>query len=90
MLLPRDIMERTAWHLAEYLGELDVMQEIGDLANEKLTTEEIENEMLLRADIEGRTVWLKPVYWGNKYLLKQLWEWDEEELTTEEIKKYYA
>jgi hypothetical protein len=39
MLLHRDIIGRTAWHLAAYWGELDVMREIKDLAKEKLTTD---------------------------------------------------
>ena len=34
-------------HFAAYGGELDAMQKIWECAKERLTTEEIKNEMLL-------------------------------------------
>jgi len=53
------------WHIATYSGKLDVMQWLWVLAKERLTTEEIKNEILLGTDREGRNVWQLPAYSGN-------------------------
>jgi hypothetical protein len=51
------------------------MQKLWDLAKEKLTTEEIKNEMLLRTDNEGRTAWHLAAYRGQKDVKQKLWDW---------------
>ena len=76
----------TAWHRAAYRGKLDIMQIIWELAKEKLTTEEIKNEILLSTDRDGTTAWHRAAYRGKLYVMQKIWEWDEEKLTTEEIK----
>jgi len=45
MLLRTDGKGRNVWHIAAYLRKLDVMQEIWELAKERLTTEVIDNEI---------------------------------------------
>jgi hypothetical protein len=62
MLLRTDHEGRTAWHLAAYRGKLDVMKKMWGWAKERLTTEEIKNEVLLRTDNNGRTVWQIAVF----------------------------
>ena len=37
-------------------GKLEILQEIGNLAEDNLTTEEINNKMKLATDERGRTV----------------------------------
>ena len=51
-------MGMNAWHIAAYRGNVDVMQKIWEWAKERLTTEEIKNEMLLRTDREGMNAWI--------------------------------
>jgi hypothetical protein len=55
-------------------------------AKEKLTTEEIKNEMLLRTDGKGRTVCHATAYWGKVDIMQVIWELAKEKLTSEEIK----
>jgi len=43
MLLHTHGEGRNAWHIAAFGGEVDVMQKIWELAEERLTTEEIQN-----------------------------------------------
>jgi hypothetical protein len=62
------------------------MKEIWDLAKERLTTEEIKNEMLLRTDSEGRNVWHMAAYRGKLEVLKEIWVLANERLITEEIR----
>jgi hypothetical protein len=62
------------------------MQKVWELAEEKLTTEEIKNEMVFRTDREGRTVWHLAIDGSKVYIMQKIWEWAEEKLTTEEIK----
>jgi ankyrin repeat protein len=74
MLLRTDNDGRTAWHLAAYRGQQDIIQVILELAKEKLTTEEIRNEMLLRTDNEGRTAWHLAAYWGEEDTMQKIWD----------------
>jgi hypothetical protein len=92
MLLRRDIIGKTAWHLAGYRGELDIMQEIRDLAKEKLATEEIKNELLLRTYNGGSTARYLAASWGEANVIREIWVLSTEKLTTEEIKMkcYYV
>jgi len=81
-----------AWHIAAFWGNLDVMQRLWELAKERLTTEEIKNEMLLRTDGEGRNVWHIAAYWGKLDVMQRFWVLAKKRLTTEEIKTkcFYA
>jgi len=61
------------------------------LAQEKLTAEEIKNEMLLRTDIKGSYAWHIATYGGKLDVMLKMWELAKERLTTDEInmKDYY-
>jgi hypothetical protein len=83
MLLSTDIEGRTSWHLAACSGKQDVMQKILDCAKEKLTTEEIRNEMLLRTDNKGRTVWHLAAYGGKGDVMQKIWHCSKWNLTIE-------
>jgi len=57
LLLATDKEGRTVFHVAAYEGYLDIMLKVWEWAEEKLTIEEINNELLLLAtDKEGRSV----------------------------------
>jgi endo-1,4-beta-D-glucanase Y len=62
------------------------MRKIWEWAEEKLTTEEMKNEMLLRTDNEGGTAWHLAAYRGEQDVMQKIWDWAKEKLTTEEIK----
>jgi ankyrin repeat protein len=62
------------------------MQVILELAKEKLTTEEIKNEMLLRTEGQGWTVWHTAAYWGKLDIMQVILELAKKKLTIEEIK----
>ena len=66
-------------------GKLEMLQRVWEWANEKLTTEEINNKLLLGTDNEGRTVWHLAAIRGNLEILQKVWERANEKLTTEEI-----
>jgi hypothetical protein len=44
------------------------------MAREKLTREELKNEMLLRTDIEGRTAWQLAACGGKADVLRGIYE----------------
>jgi len=56
MLLRTDLEGLTVWVRAVYYFNQNVLQKIWEWAEEKLTTEEIKNEILLRIVNEGTTV----------------------------------
>jgi len=58
-------------------------------AKRKLTTEEINNEILLATDNDGKTIWHLAAGMENGDLLQELWVWVKEALTTEEIKNSF-
>jgi len=62
------------------------MQWLWELAKERLTTEEIKNEMLLRTDGEGRNAWLLAADRGKLDVMQWLWELAKQRLTTERDK----
>jgi hypothetical protein len=47
------------------------MQKIWDMAKEKLTTEEIRNEMLLRTDNDGKTAWHIAACFGKQDVIRK-------------------
>jgi hypothetical protein len=76
----------TVWHEAAFGGELDVRQKIWEWAEERLTTEEIKNELLLGTDHEGRNPWQLAAYLGKRDVMQIIWDFAEEKLTREEMK----
>ena len=60
------------------------------MAKDRLTAEEIKNEMLLRTGHEGRIPWHIAAFRGKINIMQKIWEWVKERLTTEEMKCYYA
>jgi len=50
------------------------LQKVWDLANENLTTEEINNKMLLSKDNEGMTAWHWAALRGNLDVFQKVWE----------------
>ena len=57
MLLATDNKGSTFWHVAAERGEPEMLQKVWVCAKEKLTTEEINNNLLLGTDNEGMTGW---------------------------------
>jgi ankyrin repeat protein len=47
----------TALQWAAYNGKLDILLQVGEWAEEKLTTEEIRNNLLLATGNKGMTAW---------------------------------
>ena len=56
---------------------------------EKLTAEEVNNELLLATDNDGWTAWHYRAHEGYLDILQKVWEWAEWKLTTEEIKSKF-
>jgi endo-1,4-beta-D-glucanase Y len=48
---------RTVWHVAAKCGNLKIFPKIWEWANEKLTTEDINNKRLLSTENKGKTLW---------------------------------
>ena len=71
--------------MAAQRGNLQTLQKVWDWAEEKLTTEEINNKLLFGTDKSGMTAWHWAAYNGNLDVLMKVWEWAEEKLTKEEI-----
>ena len=63
-----------AWNFVTSEGELHLMQEIWELAEEELTTEEIKNELLLRTDKWGNNVGQEVAQEGILDMLQEKWE----------------
>jgi ankyrin repeat protein len=78
LLLGTDNGLRTAWHWAAESGNLETLHKIRNWAEEKLTTEQINNKMLLGTDNGGRTAWHCAAERGNLETLHKLREWAEE------------
>jgi ankyrin repeat protein len=57
LLLGTDRKGQTVWYVAAHNGELDVLQELLEVAKENLTTEKIKNELLLATESNGQTPW---------------------------------
>jgi len=64
---------------------LEVLQKVWELAEEKLTTEEINNKLLLGTDNKGKAAWHYAAENGNLEVLHEIWKCTEAKLTTEEI-----
>ena len=85
LLLAQDNEGKSAYFMATERDNIQVLEKLWECANEKLTTEEINNKLLLATDNAGMTAWQRAAYTGNLDILLQVWEWAENRLTTEEI-----
>ena len=85
LLLGTDSEGKTAWHLAAEWGNLDTLQKVWEYAEEKLTTQEKNNNLLLGTECEGKSAWHLAADWGNLDTLQKVWEYAEEKLTRGEI-----
>ena len=83
MLLRRDVQGRNFRHIAPYWGKLNIVQKIWVLSKERLTTEDIKNEMILPTDHTGQN---NAVFCFKLDVMQKIWEWAKERLTTEEIR----
>jgi len=61
------------------------MQKIWEFVKERLTREEIKNEMLLRTDHVGRNAWHIAALGGELDLMLYMWKLAKDRLSTEEI-----
>jgi hypothetical protein len=64
----------TAWHRAARKGELDILLQVWEWAEEKLTHEEINNTLLLATDNDGMTALCEAAKWGKLEILQKIWE----------------
>jgi len=78
-------MGRTAWHNETDKGHKEVLETVWEWAKEKLTSDELKNNLLLGKDYEKRTAWQRAARMGKIKELLKLWEWAKQELTTEEL-----
>jgi hypothetical protein len=58
-----------------------------ECGKEKITTEEINNNLLLSTDEKGRNVWHMVLEDGFLEALEKVWVWAKKQLTLEEINK---
>jgi len=76
---------KIAWHREAYRGHVETLQKVRELAEKKLTTEEISNKFLFVTDSDGMTAWHRAAKCGLLEILQKQWEWAEQNLSTEEI-----
>jgi len=74
LLLAKDNARMTACHRAAYNGKLDILLQVREWAEEKLTTEEKTNTLLLAIDIEVMTAWYWAAFNGELDILLKVWE----------------
>jgi len=79
LLLVKDQMKETAWHVTAKKNNMEVMQKLWEWAEEELTPEELSNEFLLATDLRGNTALLYAAKMGNKELLEKIRQWAERE-----------
>jgi hypothetical protein len=51
-----------------------VLQKLQKCAREKLTTEEVNNELFLSSDRENMTAWYVAAVWGKPEILQKIWD----------------
>ena len=66
---------RTVWHLAATRGQLETIKKLWELAENNVTIEDINNNLLFGTDNEGWTVWYWAAERGHLESLKKLWDW---------------
>jgi ankyrin repeat protein len=79
LLLAKDEMKDTVWHVAAKKGKIELLQKIWDWAEEELTPEELSKKFLLAKDLRGKTAWFYAAEVGNIEMLEKLWTWAEGE-----------
>ena len=72
MLFGTDSEGKTAWHLAAEKGNLEILHEMWECAEEKLTTEEISNKLLLGTHNKGQTALHLAAKEGNLEILHEI------------------
>jgi len=85
LLLAKDYKSKNAWVIAIEKGNLEVLQKLWKCSNQKLRTEEINNNLLLARDERKRTVLHMAAEQGRLEILQKVWEWANEKLTTEKV-----
>jgi len=76
MLLSKDNLNNTAWHMAAKWGKFQVLEKLWEWAKElQLQPEELRNELLLSKDKLNNTAWHMAAEEGNFKVLESLWEW---------------
>jgi len=75
----------TACHWAAYDGRLDVLLQVWEWAEGKLTREYLNSKLLLATDNKGMTACHWAAYDGRLDVLLQVWEWAEGKPAIDEI-----
>jgi ankyrin repeat protein len=73
MVLAKDIDENTAWHSAVFIGNLDSLNKLWDLAKLVLTPEELNNKLLLAKGTNEMMAWHIAAVNGKCEVLHKLW-----------------
>ena len=73
--------------MAVKCGGLELLQKVWEWANEKLTSEELNNILLLATDDEGRNVFHMAAKCGRIEVLQKVCKWAKDKVTTEGISK---
>jgi ankyrin repeat protein len=78
LLLVKDDMEQTAWHLAAGNGKLTVLQKVWEWGKETLTAQELNSKLLLAQGKGRQTSWHLAAKNANIAVLQKLCEWANE------------
>jgi hypothetical protein len=85
-LLTKDNKERTAWQVAAKMGNVSLLKNLWEWAQERdKPTDELKQTLFLAKNLMGRTAWHDAAETKNTKLLDILREWGKEELTREEL-----
>jgi len=57
-----------------------------EFAEERLTTEEIKNDILFHTDSNGRNAWYIAAFGSDLEAMREIWDLAKERLSTEELK----
>jgi hypothetical protein len=85
-LLARDCDGRNTWQWVAELGRVKVLLKQWEWAKRKLTTEEINDEILLATDNGRKAMWHMAAGMKKGDMLWEIWVWDKEVVTTEEVR----
>jgi len=66
--------EIIVWHLAALEGNLQILKKLLQFANEKLTTEEVNNKLLLTIYPREHTIWHVAEDESNTDMFQEMWE----------------
>jgi predicted transcriptional regulator len=76
-----------AWQGVAKLVKPEILQNIWELAEENLTTEEIINKLLFDTDHKGKTVLQLAAFNSEIEVLQELRMWAKGKLTTDDVSK---